>query len=158
MSSIVATSKVVSGGGGQRPLGFNVRYAAGPLNVGLAYDRNFADYKTTGLYGSFNFGFMTLMGQYENGDSNIGATGAKEKMKAMSISAKIPLGPVLIRTGYVRFNSDQALKDASKFGFGGDYNLSKRTYLYANVGKSSGDRLTTAAKKAQFDLGVTHKF
>jgi len=158
VSSVVGNSKLQAGGLGQRPMGFSVRYAAGPLNVGAAYDRNFANYKTKAIYGSFNFGFMTLMGQYENGDSNVGATGPFEKMKAMSIGAKIPMGPVLIRTGYVSFNSDLAGRDAKKFGFGGDYALSKRTYLYADVGKSTGDRLSAAAKKAQFDLGVNHRF
>jgi predicted porin len=158
VSSVVATSKLGPGGNGQRPAGFAIRYAAGPLNVGLAYDRNLADYKTTGLYGSFNFGFMTLMGQYESGDGNIGVTGPQEKMKATSIGATIPMGAVLIRTGYVRFNSDLASRDASKFGFGGDYILSKRTNLYATIGKSSGDRLSVAAKKTAYDLGVTHRF
>jgi predicted porin len=147
-----------SNGGGQRPVGFAVRYAAGPLNVGLAYDRNYADYKTTGAYGSYDLGVAKLMFQYEKGDSNNNVGTQLEDLKNFSIGATIPLGPVLIRTGYIRVDSNLAGKDAKKFGFGGDYNLSKRTNLYATVGKSSGDRLSTAAKKAQFDLGVTHRF
>jgi predicted porin len=156
---------------GQRPIGFNARYAAGPLNVGVAYDRNYADYKTTGVYGSFDLGVAKLMAQFEKGDSNNAVNTFKEDIKNFSISATIPLGPVLIRTGYLR--SDSNLNrcanglpsvagtgncDATKFGFGGDYNLSKRTNLYATVGKSSGNRLTAAQKKAAFDLGVTHRF
>jgi predicted porin len=175
VSSVVANSKLQAGGLGQRPTGFAVRYAAGPLNVGLAYDRNLADYKTTGVYGQYNFGAFMLQAQYESGDGNIGVAGPQEKMKAMSIGARIPLGPVLIRTGYVRFNSNLSTCnlaasgaasatggtlacDSSKFGFGGDYNLSKRTLIYSDIGKSSGDRLSTAAKKAQFDLGIRHFF
>jgi len=142
----------------ERPIGFNVRYAAGPLAVGVAYDRNTADYKTTGLYGSYDFGAFKLLGQYEKGDSNNAAGTALEDMTAMSISMTAPFGPVLMRAGYVRFDSDVANRDASKFGFGGDYNLSKRTNLYATIGKSTGNRLTTAQKKAAFDLGVTHRF
>jgi predicted porin len=156
---------------GQRPVGFNVRYAAGPLNVGVAYDRNYANHKTTGVYGSFDLGVAKLMAQYETGDSNNAAGTFREDIKNFSIGATIPLGPVLIRTGYIRSDSNlnrcnNALPsvagtgncDASKFGFGGDYNLSKRTNLYATVGKSSGNRLTAAQKKAAFDLGVTHRF
>ena len=156
----------------ERPIGFNVRYAAGPLNVGIAYDKNTADYKTTGLYGSYDFGAFKLMGQYEKGDSNSAAGNALETMKNFSVGVTAPFGPVLMRAGYIRFDSDRNLCnnaivtippgtkacDANKFGFGGDYNLSKRTNLYATVGKSSGDRLTAAQKKAAFDLGVTHRF
>ena len=142
----------------ERPIGFNVRYAAGPLAVGVAYDQNTADYKTTGFYGSYDFGAFKLLGQYEKGDSNNAAGTAFEDLANMSISMTAPFGPVLMRAGYVRFDSNVANRDASKFGFGGDYNLSKRTNLYATVGKSSGNRLTVAQKKAAFDLGVTHRF
>lgn len=158
VSSVVGTSKLAAGGIGERPIGFSVRYAAGPINLGVAYDKNLADYKTVGVYGSYDLGVAKLMAQYESGDGNIGATGPKEKMKAMSVSARIPLGAVIGKVGYVRFNSNLANQDASKFGFGGEYVLSKRTSLYSDVGKSSGNRLSAAAKKAAFDIGVTHRF
>ena len=79
-------------------------------------------------------------------------------MKNMSIGIRAPLGPVTILAGYLRANSDLAGRDASKVGVGAEYSLSKRTNLYGNVGKSSGDRLTDAQKKTAFDLGVTHRF
>ena len=159
----------------ERPVGFNLRYAAGPLNVGVAYDRNAAELKTTGIYGAYDFGKFRLMGQYEKGDNCTSATGAcgvngvrarngvvttngKDDVDVMSIGLTAPFGPVLLRTGYVRVNSDLANGDGSKFGFGGDYSLSKRTNLYATVGKSSGNRFSVPAKKAAFDLGVTHRF
>jgi predicted porin len=144
--------------GQERPVGFSVRYAAGPLNVGIAYDKNYADYKTTGVYGAYDFGAFRLLAQFEKGDSNNAAGTLLEDMKNLSISLTAPFGPVLLRTGYVRFDSNLTGRDASKFGFGGDYNLSKRTNLYATVGKSSGDRLSVAARKAAFDIGVTHRF
>jgi predicted porin len=159
-----------TGNFGQRPVGFSVRYAAGPLNVGLAYDRNYKDIKTTGFYGAYDLGVAKLMFQFEKGDSNNAAGTFTENVKNFSIGATVPLGPVLIRTGYVRVNSDKntcasAISttgtqacDGGKFGFGGDYNLSKRTNLYATVGKTTGDRFTAAQKKAAFDLGVTHRF
>ena len=62
------------------------------------------------------------------------------------------------RSRYIRVNSSLARRDGSKLGFGGVYNLSKRTNLYATLGKSSGDRFTAAQKKAAFGLGVTHRF
>lgn len=154
----------------ERPVGFSLRYAAGPLNVGVAWDKNGADYKTYGLYGSYDFGAFKLMTQFEKGDSNNSAGTQLEDIKNWSLGVTAPLGPVLLRAGYIRSNSDKnncanglpgtgtKSCDASKFGFGGDYNLSKRTNLYATIGKSSGDRLTIPQKKAAFDLGVTHRF
>ena len=158
----------------KRPVGMNVRYAAGPVNVGLAYDKNAADMKTIGLYGSFDFGVVKLMSQFEKGDNYtaiaIARTTPNESVKAFSIGLTAPLGPVLLRTGFEKIKgtgingaATQTNADSSKFGFGGDYILSKRTNLYSDIGKWSGKRVlsstgNTANQKLQFDFGVTHKF
>jgi predicted porin len=143
----------------ERPIGFNVRYAAGPINVGVAYDRNGADMKTTGVYGSFNFGAFRVMGQFEKGDNFTSAAGTvAEDIKNLSISLAAPLGPVELRAGYVRVNSDLAGRDGSKVGLGAFYNLSKRTGIYTDVAKATGDRFTSAQKKAAFDIGARHSF
>ena len=151
----------------ERPTGFNVRYAAGPLNVGAAWDKNAADLKTTGFYGSYDFGAFKLLAQYEDGDDFRGGT-VKEESKNLSVGVTAPFGPVLVRAGFVRVNSNlntcanggAGTKgcDGSKFGIGGDYNLSKRTNLYSTIGKTTGERFTPAQKKAAFDIGVTHRF
>ena len=151
----------------KRPTGLNVRYAAGPVNIGVAYDKNTSDMKTVGLYASYDLGVVKLMGQFEKGDNfNAAAAAAanKEDIKAYSLGLTAPLGPVVLRAGYLRINSDKAnnvatgVGDGSKLGIGGDYNLSKRTNLYTSVGKYGGDRFSTATKKARFDFGVTHRF
>jgi len=159
------------GGIGQRPVGFSAQYAAGPLKIGAAYDRNYADYKTAGFYARYDFGVAAVNFQYENGDSNIAAGTAKEKVKALSIAADIPMGPVMWKVGYLRYDSDRNTCnaagsftagakgcDASKFGFGGEYNFSKRTLVYSDIAKSTGDRLNDAGRKVQIDLGLRHKF
>ena len=138
----------------QRPVGLNVRYAAGPVNVGVAYDKNTADMKTTGVYGSFTFGAgVKLMGEFEKGDNFTRAAVvntqptipvAAESIKAFSIGLTAPLGPVTLRTGFLKIKSDLNNRNASKFGFGGDYNLSKRTNLYTTIGKWSGDRFLSS--------------
>ena len=146
----------------ERPIGFAAGYAAGPLRLGLAYDRNGADDKTIGLYGGFNAGFANLMAQYEKGDRGPAADVAR-----WSISAKVPVGAVTFKAGYTKWSDE----DVSKFGLGLQYDLSKRTNIYTNMGKFSGDGNgigtndlgTTAAirdtnKKTRFDIGVTHAF
>jgi predicted porin len=142
----------------ERPQGISLRYAAGPINVGLAYDKNTANYDTTGLYGSYNFGSFQLLGQWENGTVNNTTGTAKEDADVYSISAKIPFGAFIGKVGWVFVSSSLPNKDASKFGLGGEYLMSKRTSLYSNVGKASGDRVTGTAGDTRFDIGVTHKF
>ena len=142
----------------ERPMGVSLRYAAGPINVGLAYDKNTADYDTTGLYGSFDFGSFKLLGQWENGTINNAAGTAKEDVDLYSISARMPVGAFIFKAGYVWGTSDQPNKDANKFGLGAEYLLSKRTSLYSNIGKASGDRAVGALGDSKFDLGITHRF
>jgi predicted porin len=133
----------------ERPIGFGVGYSAGPVRVGLAYDRNGADRKTVGLYGGFNAGFANFMAQYEKGDVS-----ASTDVARWSIGAKVPLGAVTFKAGFTKW-SDEEIK---KLGVGLQYDLSKRTNLYTNVGKVSGDGAGSTAKKTTFDVGVTHAF
>jgi predicted porin len=142
----------------ERPIGFSVRYAAGPVNVGLAYDKNFADIKTIGAYASFDLGAVKLMGQFEKGDSSNAAGTLLENMKNYSIGARVPLGAVTLLAGYVRVDSDLNNRDGGKFGLGAEYSLSKRTNLYTDVAKTNGNRFTDAQKKTAFDVGITHRF
>lgn len=140
----------------ERPTGLAVGYAGGPLRLVLAWDKNGVDEKTIGLYGGFNAGFANFMAQYEKGDK-----GASEPDR-WSISAKVPMGAITWKAGYTRWSDE----DASKFGLGLQYDLSKRTNLYTTVGKFSGDGTVLGAtptardnnKKTKFDIGVTHAF
>jgi predicted porin len=133
----------------ERPMGFAVAYAAGPVRVALAYDKERRDFKTIGLYGGYNAGFANVMFQYEKGDLN-----ASTEVDRWSISTKVPMGAVTFKAGFTSW-SDEEIK---KIGVGLQYDLSKRTNLYTNIGKVSGDGASSTAKKATFDLGVTHAF
>ena len=154
--------------GTERPMGLGVYYSAGPLRLAAAYDSNGLDGKTTGLYGSFNAGFATIMGQWENGDcgplafpangvSSCGA-GTTTDVTIWSIGARIPFGAATAKVGY-RSSSDLEQK---KMAAGLDYSLSKRTIVYTDVAKQSGDGFRGAAgdraEKVRFDVGVWHKF
>jgi len=133
----------------ERPTGFAVGYAAGPIRAVLAYDKERRDFKTIGLYGGYNAGFANFMFQYEKGDVS-----ASTDVKRWSISTKVPMGAVTFKAGYTNWTDEEV----KKFGLGLQYDLSKRTNLYTNVGKVSGDGASSDAKKATFDLGVTHAF
>jgi predicted porin len=147
--AIVGTSTANFTNGTERPIGLAVAYAAGPLRFAVGYDRNALDLKTKGLYGAFNMGVAELMFQWENGDVSPSAD-----VSLWSIGAKVPLGAATLKAGY-RNSSDLEQK---KFGLGLDYALSKRTTVYTDVAKQSGDGYSSTAKKAQFDVGVWHRF
>jgi predicted porin len=152
-ASIAAADQNISGSstanftnGTERPVGLAVGYNAGPLRFALAYDRNAVDLKTKGIYGGYNLGVADLMFQWEK----------LEDVKAWSIGTRVPLGAAVLKAGYRNVSLGSA--DQKKFGLGLDYSLSKRTIVYTDVGKQSGDGFSSDAKKAQFDVGVWHKF
>lgn len=145
----------------QRPVGINVKYAAGPVAVGAAYDRNTADMKTAGAYGSWDFGVVKIMGQFEKGQNytaNTLAGKTNETVKALSVGAIVPVGAFRILAGYQRLTSNLTNANANKLGLGAEYSLSKRTLLYTDLGKWNGNRISVANKKTQFDIGVRHAF
>jgi predicted porin len=160
----------LAGGAGasERPIGLGLNYAAGPIRVAAAYDRNADDKKTVGVYGSFNAGFATLLAQWERGDTY---SAAIEDVSRWSVGAKVPFGAATLKLGYTKWSDE----DTKKLGIGLDYSLSKRTTLYTDVGKFSGDgvagtpgagnnisptggTLSDLNRKTRFAVGVFHRF
>lgn len=141
-----------NGGGGdaKRPVGLGVKFDGGPLSVAVAGDRTATDLSTLGVYAKYNFGVATLFGQFERGDN----AADTDKVKRWSLSTAVPLGAAVIKAGYTRWKDEET----SKIGVGADYNLSKRTRLYSDLGKLRGSGPSEAAKKLKFDLGIQHKF
>jgi predicted porin len=135
--------------GTEKPVGLAAIYAAGPVRVALAYDRNALDLKTTGVYGAFNFGVAEVMAQYENADVT-----TSDDTKIWSVGARVPFGAAVGKIGYRNWSD----AEQKKFAIGLDYNLSKRTIVYTDVAKQSGDGFTSDQKKTMFDVGVWHKF
>ncbi|HET9821749.1 MAG TPA: porin [Burkholderiaceae bacterium] len=135
--------------GTERPMGIGANYAAGPLRLAVAYDRNSKDQKTTGLYGLYNLGVATVMAQWEKGDIS-----ATADVSRWSVGTRVPMGAATFKAGYMKWSDE----NKKKFGLGVDYNLSKRTIVYTDVGKTSGSGFTSTQNKAQFDVGIWHKF
>lgn len=153
------------------PQGLGATFTFGPAMVGVATDRNGQNKKSSGLYGKYNAGVAIIYAQYETSDTNATATGSNtDKDKRMTISADIPVGDFTFKAGYRNMDRADLAGSAKKLGLGVEYALSKRTKLYSNLGKTSGtdaeaqnSATATAlqgdvARKAQFDIGVWHKF
>jgi predicted porin len=135
----------------KKPVGLGIEYSGGPFSIAYGYDKKADDRVMNGLYAAYDWGSGAVMGQYESAEAVVGSS---DKTKRYSISTKIPFGAMALKAGYARW-SDEEIR---KFGLGVDYNLSKRTQLYADMGKISGDGATEGMKKTMFDIGIYHKF
>ena len=120
-----------------RYVGARVGFAAGPFDVAVAYgtQRSAAptggDDKTLNVGGSYDFGFMKLLG-YIDRDTQ---TGLKDTRG--SISAVVPFGQSEVHVGYSRgkFTNSTANYSNTVWQLAAtyQYNLSKRTAMYGTV-------------------------
>ena len=154
-----ASSSALQASGKTRPIGLGLDYAAGPLRIAAAYDRNGDDKKTKGIYGSYNAGVAIVMAQWEKGDTY---SATIKDVSRWSVGTKVPFGAATLKAGYTKWSDE----DIKKFGVGLDYDLSKRTTLYTDLGKFSGDgkagtpggTLSANNRKGRFAVGVWHRF
>jgi len=158
----VAVSLAETTGQG-RGVGFNAEYAAGPIYAGLGYEKindGAADGNgVVNLAFHYNLGFIKPMIYFAKSD--VGTL----SNKVVLLSASAPLGNGVVKFGVSRVTLDlpaAAAEDThTKVGLGYNYNLSKRTNLYfdlgsatgvANIGGVKGERSTAYA------VGVRHTF
>jgi predicted porin len=162
-----------------RYLGGRIGFAAGPFDVSGAYatERFAAPFaglfpgntqKTYNVGGSYDFGFAKLLAYYDHESK----PGASEKMG--SISTVIPFGQSEVHLGYDRskYNTNVSTT-VDQFKATYQYNLSKRTAMYATVSRLSnkdatqlsiagGSAISAAPTPAGvskgFQLGVRHFF
>ena len=155
-----------SGDRAARYLGARVGFAAGPFDVAFAYSQERFQVasvitsttgigqavginpgekqKTWNIGGSWDFGFAKLMGYYDHES----LPGASEKM--WSISANFPFGQSEVRVGYDLSKLDRdavgtfdSKVDQIKATY--QYNLSKRTAMYATVSRLNNKDATRLA-------------
>lgn len=122
-------------------------YAAGPLTVAGGYEQNRQDDDVTALFGIYDMGVVKLGAGY----GKVGlATGAD--VKNYNLMAVAPMGAFTLKAGYGNSKTSAGVK-TTKFAVGGEYALSKRTYLYSTVARTK-----VAASTTGFDLGISHSF
>jgi predicted porin len=150
--------------------GLRLGFANGPFNVALALSRTkyaAGDVQQNNVAGQWDFGVAKLMGEYSF-DKNEAVTSGKGK--GYLIGGLIPVGAGEIRLAYSRYKVElaAATPTAKKYALGYDYNLSKRTVLYAtyaHVGNSggaaqalNGSVTTVNGSSSGYDFGVRHAF
>jgi predicted porin len=131
---------------GNKYYGGRIGYADGPYSLAAAY--GVTDVTVSGditadvwnVGGSWNFGMFKLSGFYSQTDVSGGAF-AGSKQKNWLIGAAAPFGQWNLKLAYSEADGSGSISGngASQFAIGADYNLSKRTALYATYSTISND-------------------
>ncbi len=139
-------------GENQRPnnLSGNVQYKGGPVWVGAAFDRLNEKTNLALIGAGYDFGVARLTGSYARAKGGVNGDG-----KSFSLGVKVPVagwGRVYAQVGRYMPASN---RDSTMFGAGTEYDLSKRTALYFNLGSARQD---TFSRTTAIDLGIKHTF
>jgi predicted porin len=145
-----------------------IQYAAGPLAVALGHQvgdpsagANSPNLKSTILNGSYDLGAAKLMASYSR-VSNVGGM-LNNDVRQYQLGVDVPVSSALTLSASYAYSRDTlATGDKrSGFGLGAQYDLSKRTSLYAGYHDSDAEARIGGAKTDEFRLfavGVRHKF
>lgn len=174
MGGLYGQAQVAAGENSQggKYFGGRLGYAAGPVNVAVAYGHTeqthamIDDYTDMNVGASFNMGFMTLMGQYSQREY-----GSADQKSAL-IGATVPLGAGTLKASFQKVSGSSSAFEADQIAVGYVYDLSKRTALYTHFSRienEAGARFTASGsgpsvaaisgfKSTGFEFGVRHSF
>ncbi len=137
---------------------FNVEYAAGPIYAGFAYEKVTKGSKdgqgVFNLAASYDLGFAKFGGYYAK--AKTGANGTVSG-KVWQLNATAPLGSGLLKAQYYSVDPNDAVTNDKfkKIGIGYNYNLSKRTNLYFDMGFAKQD---LKSNNNAYAFGLRHYF
>jgi predicted porin len=157
---------------GNKYAGGRIGYGAGPFNVAVAYGQTYQDgpmvddEKEWNVGGSFAFSFLTVMGQYsESKYSSLKNTGW-----TLGLSAAFGASTIKASYGETEFDNGSTTPKAKQIAIGYQYDLSKRTALYANAAQLDNDAglartvaggspvSGTGFKSTGYEVGLRHSF
>jgi predicted porin len=154
-----------------RNVGGSIGYSDGTLNVRLAHHRandsstGTTDNTSTMLAANYKFEVAKVFAAYSDNDVQISGVG---KSRDLLIGVSVPLGNHTFIASYINKDGRSASNlDASQFGLGYTYALSKRTNLYAawaSIDNKNGAPYTvgnnseTGTGDRAINLGVRHTF
>ena len=176
MGGVYGQVQVAAGEGatGNKYFGGRLGYAGGPVNVAVAYGKTdktgtmIDDYTDINFGASFKMSFMSLMGTYSKRDYSTA------DQKSIMLGLTVPFGQSTLKASYNTSSGSSKSLEAKQISFGYQYDLSKRTAIYATVSSlnndgdaASGARFTIGQGPAQtrggdsskgYNLGVRHSF
>ena len=151
-------------------VGARIGYAAGPVNFAVSYGKTNTsiEWERINVGGTFRAGPATIFLQYNSGDG--GRTG---KIDQILVGATASFGQSMLKFSYVKSDGKGALstRDADQIAVGYQYDLSKRSAIYATGAqinnKGSATYLIGGGRTAGFragenstayEFGVRHTF
>jgi predicted porin len=153
--------------GAKRTIGGSAGYAAGPLSVRAAYQKNddalaTDSIRTILLAGSYDFGAVKVNAAYAE---NKGGT---TRSHDLLLGASLPFGASKFLVSAIhKDDRSGANNDANQFAIGYIYDLSKRTNVYASYGDISskhcdcyaiGNASEAGSGERAISLGLRHGF
>lgn len=154
-------NKSLAGVSAGRTASLNVKYEAGPLYAGWAFQSEKANgaansLKFTRVNGSYDLGMVKLLAGYGR------VASGSAKATDWQLGADFPVTSALtISGGYARSKDNLAAGDGKRTGLGlaASYSLSKRTSLYGGVQASKAELAGTPDSKGDlYAVGVRHTF
>lgn len=148
-------------------LAMHLRYAAGPVLVGIAYQNQelagAGERSYTLVAGSYNFGVATVTAGFNRAkQTGTGASNGRDNEYQLGVN--VPLSNVSsVALGYSRASLKTSTGadggKASGLSLTGFYDLSKRTRLYAGINDTSFERPGVAdVDTSLIAVGVRHSF
>lgn len=153
---IAPAESSTNGTTGFKYTGIRLGYAGGPVNVAFANGSTAKSgtmansYTDRNLGASYNFGFMNLMGQTSK------RTYGAANQKTWLAGATFPVGASTFKFSYAKSDGTSDSMDAKQLGLGYQYDLSKRTSLYATYNKT--DAKINTSDVTSYEFGVKTSF
>jgi predicted porin len=158
---------LAEGGGRDRNYDLALNYGAGPLHVGLGYEKGDKDAKQFAVSALYEFGSFVVGGMVQRDTDGYGAGLGNRTNFRVSAAYMMGVSEFHLNVGKTGDYSKVANSDAMQFTLGYNYNLSKRTKVYGYYTKIDDNKAGIYAgaradgKEASFSslaLGVRHNF
>ncbi len=136
---------------------FAANYAAGPLQLGFGYEKNDQanQYAVRGLY---EMGPVILGAYYQRDKNGYGANFGNRSTYRVSAAFMAGASEFHANIGRAGDYSKVANSDASQYTLAYNYNLSKRTKVYAFYTKVDDDKKIYTGDFSSFAIGMRHNF
>lgn len=153
----------VPGNNGKKNVGINALYFNGPITLTAFYERDQISNPAPTTYlgttkkdwmlgGAYDFSIVKAFLSYGQAK----ADNAASKAKTTQVGASIPLGgPGKVLTSFAQTKLSDTNVSRKTFTLGYDYDLSKRTDIYAMY---MNDRITAQDTGNSFGVGIRHRF
>ena len=162
IGAAAATQSTGAGSSNGSNWGANVGYAGGPLSAALVYQsvkkdetrsvpasvQN--DTRTWQLNGAYDFTVAKAFAQY----GEVKNTTTDNRYRISELGARVPVGEGAVLAAWGRVAPKTGL-DRNTVSLGYDYNLSKRTDVYAVAMR---DKVDTLSVGSSYSVGVRHRF